>query len=508
MGCRSLNKMYCPKCGKKIDNNSNFCPKCGFDITGAVAKKNENKPNNTVVEVSEPVVIEEVTVATSKPTKSLLRYLKIVLIVISLIVIGVLAFAFYPYIINPAKITIDLNPYLLIEQTGNEYAGSFDEIGFEKDYLGKIKYSSSSVREYGISDDEDVVHEFVKDCVNGSVNANAELKNGDTVTYEWNCNTDLAKEKYNVILVCENKSETVAGLLELQEVDPFEYIELEFYNDDEGYGRALIVENPDGTDICKNINYVLSKNSYLKNGDSITVTATPATSSEYIRQQFNVIIPEESTKEYLVSGLEEMNIVTDQSDAQTLGSDYIFTDDFHDVRDISTYKRYNGGFADFAFSYPSTILKESAPNTNDNEKWGNIKETKSYKSLGNTTADFCAIEISEEQSQDMLSLADAIYEDKTSAITDCGLIADVNMEDYSRRVITGYDSKREYIYYTMINVEKGYIMLMELKYPVATSETDEAEKRYFVECMYRLCDFGNYPGPIRTYEEFVDNKDW
>lgn len=500
--------MYCPKCGKKIRNNSNFCPKCGFDITGAVAKRTEDNTKEIIAEASEPEATVDDGATIDKPQKQIPWYIKLVLICLPIVFIGALVLVFSSYIINPAKITVNLNTYLNIEVSGNEYAGSFDAESFEKDYLGKIKYSSSSVRKYGKCDDEDVVHEFIKDCVGGRVIANSELKNGDTVTYEWNCNSDLAKEKYNVVLACENVSETISEIQESQTADPFTYIDLEFYNDDEGYGRAKISVKPEGTDICNNINFVLSKDSYLKNGDSIIVTATPATSSEYIKQQFNVVIPEESSKEYIVSGLEEKIIVADQDDMDIMNSTNDGPDDFYEARDYKSYKRYNGGFADFSFSYPAKLLKECDPDTKGYEKWGKIKDVKSYKSSGNTSADFCAIEISEEQSQDMVSLADAICDDKSAGIIDCGLIANVNKDGYSRRVITGYDSKREYVYYIMINVEKDYVMVMELKYPVGRNDTDETEKRYFVECMYRLCDFGNYPGEPRSYEEFADNKDW
>ena len=38
-------KMYCRKCGKKIEENSKFCPYCGFDLKGGQDKVTTKKQN-------------------------------------------------------------------------------------------------------------------------------------------------------------------------------------------------------------------------------------------------------------------------------------------------------------------------------------------------------------------------------------------------------------------------------------------------------------------------------
>jgi len=48
--------MYCPKCGKKIENGAKFCSNCGAQVTGGFSSRNSDTPVLTLKPVFVPLV--------------------------------------------------------------------------------------------------------------------------------------------------------------------------------------------------------------------------------------------------------------------------------------------------------------------------------------------------------------------------------------------------------------------------------------------------------------------
>ena len=129
------------------------------------------------------------------------------------------------------------------------------------------------------------------------------LSNGDlvtvTVTYP-----DALEEALNAKITPKSGDSwtvEVKDLPELYTFDLFGNIEVSFYGFD-GYGQCDVQVN--GGD---NVGYVLSKEENLSNGDVVTVTLTGPNGSNLIDYCINQeFLPEVESKEFTVSGLEEI----------------------------------------------------------------------------------------------------------------------------------------------------------------------------------------------------------
>ena len=126
------------------------------------------------------------------------------------------------------------------------------------------------------------------------------LSNGDEITVTILYDDDLL-DGYDYQLVQKSGDKwkvTVDGLEEAQKVDLFDGISLEYESD----GSCSVTGGYD------NITYTLSKNRGLKNGDTVTITASyegdEASLEEFCIQSYGMI-PESDTCEYTVDGLEE-----------------------------------------------------------------------------------------------------------------------------------------------------------------------------------------------------------
>ena len=129
------------------------------------------------------------------------------------------------------------------------------------------------------------------------------LSNGDiitvTVTYP-----DALEEALNAKITPESGDSwtvEVKDLPELYTFDLFGNIEVSFFGFD-GYGQCDVQVN--GGD---NVGYVLSKEENLSNGDVVTITLTGPNGSDLIDYCINQeFLPEVESKEFTVSGLEEI----------------------------------------------------------------------------------------------------------------------------------------------------------------------------------------------------------
>lgn len=133
------------------------------------------------------------------------------------------------------------------------------------------------------------------------------LSNGDKVTVTIEYPEELSKAMGVGIRPKSGTSWTVevSGLPEAEEVDPFTNVELSFSGYD-GYGSVTMVTQSDYY-----LSFELSKRDGLSNGDIVTVTAQSPTGEdveEYCIANYGVV-PTATSRDYTVSGLEEVETV-------------------------------------------------------------------------------------------------------------------------------------------------------------------------------------------------------
>lgn len=96
-------------------------------------------------------------------------------------------------------VTVDPAPYLSVEFSGMSGEGTaswnFDSEGFAAACGEDVKDAAGLAA-----------------CVDGSLDKAEGLSNGDTVTFQWNCDDETAQQEHNAVLAPENAAFTVEGL--------------------------------------------------------------------------------------------------------------------------------------------------------------------------------------------------------------------------------------------------------------------------------------------------------
>ena len=96
-------------------------------------------------------------------------------------------------------VTVDPAPYLAVEVSGMSGEGTaswnFDSEGF------------AAACGDGVEDAAGLAA-----CVDGSLDKAEGLSNGDTVTFQWNCDAETAQQEHNAVLAPEDATFTVEGL--------------------------------------------------------------------------------------------------------------------------------------------------------------------------------------------------------------------------------------------------------------------------------------------------------
>lgn len=96
-------------------------------------------------------------------------------------------------------VTVDPAPYLSVEFSGMSGEGTaswnFDSEGFAAACGEDVKDAAGLAA-----------------CVDGSLDKAEGLSNGDTVTFQWNCDAETAQQERNAVLASENATFTVEGL--------------------------------------------------------------------------------------------------------------------------------------------------------------------------------------------------------------------------------------------------------------------------------------------------------
>lgn len=279
--------MICVHCGKEIDNGQAFCPYCGSRVGGDAAP--------------------EAKAAKKDPRKLALPVAAVAL----LAVVGVGLANRMP--------SIDLQRYVTITAQGYDTLGkldvSFDTDKLEADYGKRIadsfKKAMNDHKEstYGLSSLAADLYSgsetelFVDYCATGSADKTSGLRNGDVITYSWNESEDEAETLFGVKVKYSDITYTVSGLEKVNTFDAFDGVTVEF-NGTAPQGTATVNSLPTA-EAGGSLHYTLDTTDGLRNGDTVTLTASSN------REDFSDCIekygaiPAETEKTFTVSGLNE-----------------------------------------------------------------------------------------------------------------------------------------------------------------------------------------------------------
>lgn len=221
--------MKCVKCGKECQSGSAFCPNCGAPLLRGDAGS-KKIPNKKIIGVAVGIiVILLLGILIFKP-----KYKKIVLAdYIEYEIEGKNGNAYANFGLNTSKIITDLSNY--------------DE-DFEF-YLEELSYE-----------------------IQIKPNKDENLQNGDKIKIICEVPEQLiqrGKDQFKVKLITKDKTIKVEGLEEAQEIDPFEYVDLECYGTVEDGVEVEIVTKDD----CpfETFDYFGVQDGYYDDGDKIKV---------------------------------------------------------------------------------------------------------------------------------------------------------------------------------------------------------------------------------------------
>ncbi len=326
--------MNCPKCGRENVDEAKYCKICGEPLveglkrqapektkivqvnTDELKNRSEelvNASKDKIAKVAEKtkehLSEEKITDAKNKAAGLAEKAKKHISVKKLAVAGGVLVIAagagmiFY----NNSR-TIQLDKYLVFETEGyNGYGNmnvSVDWKAIKSKYGSKLSFTKEAKEEYGKSIRSMKPIELLEDEIRVKLDEDSNLSNGDSISYTWDVDEDLAgyvgcKFKY------KEGTYQVSDLKELEKFDAFADLTVKFSGiSPNGKAKIEYTGNELGN-YC--FDYESGKD--LSNGDTVTVKINESGIAESAR---NGKIPAETEKEYTVSGLE--SIVTKLSE--------------------------------------------------------------------------------------------------------------------------------------------------------------------------------------------------
>ncbi len=187
--------------------------------------------------------------------------------------------------------------------------------------------------------------------------------------------------------------------------------------------------------------------------------------------------------------------------------------------DFSQYQSYSGLSS---FSYPTNLYSSVSVETHPfTFSLGTNQETVTFRGRdgANRISNMLFATYSWDSGTDVKSQHDFTRDYMTGTMTDAEVILDSCDETtvtesgvpYGKLVITGYASaEHDYMIYMLVRLEPGTTQVMRIVAPVTPGDNTSADyqqKCYFMENMYRMCNFsGSSKGP-RTFDQFVRGED-
>ena len=205
-------------------------------------------------------------------------------------------------LLMPSVEELDLSKYITVEYDGYDSTGTADV------YLDKTKLligildaqgeDTKSVSSSKLSLSLNALINSIEIEVSSVDNSLDSLSNGDkiivTVKYD-----ELLMEENDLEFTNAKKEYTVKGLVELEEIDPFEDVTVEFSgtspNGYANYSRGSDI------DCVRWATMEFDNNSDLRNGDVVTLSIDPASVDNAVKEGYKFAV---TSKEYTVEGLD------------------------------------------------------------------------------------------------------------------------------------------------------------------------------------------------------------
>ena len=220
------------------------------------------------------------------------------------------AAAIYFFLLKP--VTIDLDPFISIETSGYDSKGKayakFDYDGFEMTYGDKLRKKNRKIPDPSVK--------FTHEVIGYSLSQTDNLSNGDQITLKWN-NDDVLAKSYKCKLVCNDFTDTVSGLEEVEFIDPFQWVSVSISGT---APRAYAKYSVDtSSEILNHITYRFSNDENLRYGESISLYVESDLSEDDMMEQYGVVL-EPREKSYTVENISRYaekikDVPTDKLDA-------------------------------------------------------------------------------------------------------------------------------------------------------------------------------------------------
>ena len=302
--------MYCPNCGAELDNDAKFCTSCGNKIEDE-PKLSHSHENHTVInekpledDQTDKIIIPssdnntKQTSQSPKPSQSVsmskttLR--NIALGILALLLIG----AGYRYWKN-RPVEIALADYYDVTFEGADGFGrlnyEFDEAKFVNDNRDKIQYLYPS-RETARINPIEITSELANELdyyTEVFAEPAEELSNGDEVKLSFNTDVLDIENVYKVKVKNTDKTVKVDGLMEVSEVSPADYFEVEV----EGISpnaSLSVVRKDDAPEYFEFVYPRADKTNNLSSGDEVEITFDY--DEEAFIEEYGVIISPKTIK--------------------------------------------------------------------------------------------------------------------------------------------------------------------------------------------------------------------
>ena len=274
--------MFCKHCGTENENNTKFCRECGQPLT----EQKEQETSEVSSEKSEESLSDKI----KKIPRNLLMAVcagSVVLIVSLCVLLG-------------TGKSIDMNKYVTTEVSGYDGYGTarvaIDWDAVEEKYGNKLSFTGEAGKAFGGLVNLMSPMDALQDCVRIDVENNSGLSNGDTVSYTWKINEDIAK-MLKCKIKCKDDSFKVSDLEKAETFDAFNELEVKFT----GIAPEGKVQfNYTGSEL-RSSDFHCDKSQELSNGDIITISLNDSQVSFWAEQLGKV--PESLKKQYTVEGL-------------------------------------------------------------------------------------------------------------------------------------------------------------------------------------------------------------
>ncbi len=286
--------MYCGHCGAENEDGAKFCKSCGKELTPSNAKvtkveaKSETNNNASTNTAQPSQVVEKIK---SLPKNTLIG-----------ICAGVVGLLVIIIAIANAKPTINMNKYITVDSEGYDGYGSarieIDWDAIEEKYGDKVKYTKKAKDEYGNYLKLATPVDLLSEAVSVKLDKNTKLSNGETVEYKWNVEEDIS-DYLKVKVKFKDDSYTVEGLTEVGKFNPFDSLEVTF----SGIAPNGQIDYDYSGSELSTYDFKCDKTSGLRNGDKVKISINDRDMS-YYAEKFGKV-PDTTSKEYEVSGLEE-----------------------------------------------------------------------------------------------------------------------------------------------------------------------------------------------------------